>query len=993
MNSFLQPLISHGQLAPRLLALVGCFVGFSGYAIAQSSPPAAAAQASASSATNSFISGRVRNGATGAFLEGAEVSLDGTNLRTFSLSDGSFHFRHVPPGEHLLTVSYAGLEPFKTNVRSSAREDESVAVVLQDSVQVLGAFTVLGQREGNAASINRQKSAANIVNVIATDAYGSVSDGNIGNFLQRTPGVSVVTDAGHVIGIGLRGIPPDQSAVSVDGAIMATAVSGAYASVLGDRAPPIDRLPVDFIKEIEVVKAPTPDIPANGLGGSANLKTKSAFDFNQSVTTYRAGMNKNLYRNTPFKPTGSVTYMNAFGDNRQLGVAVSATYHHASDTRDRVSGQRNTLDGQNTQFRLLDDLNDLKRGGISAKVEYKITPKTVVGADISYSSYTSNFVRYDLTASASSSARVADYNVVSRAQIVAGTTPRTTANLTAGLAPGYTPAFSELLHASVANQSSVATRVGEGYKYGVNFSTEIAGAKVKVRASYNPEKYDRDFIGITSTATGVGLAIDSSNPSRPVIRQTYGPSIFADADFSNYTAQYFRGPDHTEEEMGVAQLDAERPFATHFPLTLKTGLMWSQQHRTATTYRPTWNFVGADGVAGRNAATGRNDDGLPDLREAGLSYGLFNGYYPHFQRLNYGRVETLFRTNPSWFSPSGTSVSTRSPATGITETVTAAYVMGKLQVQSLQVVGGVRAEDTNVSAVGLLNDPRNPTSRVFRSKKGYRSAFPSLHFRYAYNQNFLVRASYSTSMARPSIGQLTATTTVDYGTLSITQGNAGLKPQYSDNYDISLEYYLPPAGVLSLGAFHKEISDYILNTTTIVGSGAGNGFDGNFAGYQLNTTTNAGGAKVTGAEFNYVQSLPFLPMPWRGFSISANYTKLKSEGTYGSGVTVLRNYVPWTANLALSYTWKRFEVRVAGRMQAPYLLNFNADPLARQYSDRGKTVDVNLQYVFRPWLKVYADVTNVFNYAPDVYTANVRSRVIISEAFGTNLNLGISGRF
>jgi outer membrane receptor protein involved in Fe transport len=82
-----------------------------------------------------------------------------------------------------------------------------------------------------------------------------------------------------------------------------------------------------------VTKGNTPDQPADSLGGTVNLVTKSAFDFKQRVLTYRAGLNLNTYRKgevtrqqlAPFNlgrygPTAALTFMDAFGPQRQYGL-------------------------------------------------------------------------------------------------------------------------------------------------------------------------------------------------------------------------------------------------------------------------------------------------------------------------------------------------------------------------------------------------------------------------------------------------------------------------------------------------------------------------------------------------------------------------------------------------------------------------------------------------------------------------------------------------
>jgi outer membrane receptor protein involved in Fe transport len=55
--------------------------------------------------------------------------------------------------------------------------------------------------------------------------------------------------------------------------------------------------------------------------------------------------------------------------------------------------------------------------------------------------------------------------------------------------------------------------------------------------------------------------------------------------------------------------------------------------------------------------------------------------------------------------------------------------------------------------------------------------------------------------------------------------------------------------------------------------------DPTLLGYEISTRTNAGAAKITGVEFNYRQSLTFLPAWAQGLQIFANATKMKLSGT------------------------------------------------------------------------------------------------------------------
>ena len=106
------------------------------------------------------------------------------------------------------------------------------------------------------------------MNVVSTDAFGSVADGNIGNLMVRLPGVAGDFENGEVVGIKIRGTPVEFSALNVDGVRASGAFSGF--NTQGDRGAQSDQIPAEFIKEVQVTKAATPEMPADSIGGSTN---------------------------------------------------------------------------------------------------------------------------------------------------------------------------------------------------------------------------------------------------------------------------------------------------------------------------------------------------------------------------------------------------------------------------------------------------------------------------------------------------------------------------------------------------------------------------------------------------------------------------------------------------------------------------------------------------------------------------------------------------
>ncbi|MEY2879960.1 MAG: hypothetical protein RLZZ15_2340, partial [Verrucomicrobiota bacterium] len=137
------------------------------------------------------VTGQVSNAATSAYLDGAEITVAGA--AAFALTDREGRFElSLPPGPATLVIHYTGLEAKRVPVVVIAGARTTHAVELGAATYKLEAFTVSGPREGSAAAITRQREAANVKNVVASDSFGNVADGNIGDFLQQLPGVTAV---------------------------------------------------------------------------------------------------------------------------------------------------------------------------------------------------------------------------------------------------------------------------------------------------------------------------------------------------------------------------------------------------------------------------------------------------------------------------------------------------------------------------------------------------------------------------------------------------------------------------------------------------------------------------------------------------------------------------------------------------------------------------------------------------------------------------------
>jgi iron complex outermembrane receptor protein len=936
----------------------------------------------------------VRNARTGAFLQGAEVTVDGRATVYHTDRYGRFTLDLGDATASELKVVYPGLSVETVPLAVGADGTTALEVALkatdnEDNVLELERYVVTTEKEGYAASVARQKAAPNVQNVLSMDTYGTVADGNVGNFLQRVAGLSVNKDAGDAVGVMVRGAPPELNSVNLDGVRIAAADSGINQ---GDRSVRIDHLPSEFIKEIEVVKANTADQWADSIGGTVNLVTKSGFDYKNPVLTYQGAYSVNTYRDDlwDWRPQGSVSYLTTLGEQRKVALALSASHNESTHPRDWVQVQRLENDGRVTQARRLDDIVYRVRRGLSSKLEFRLDNDLDLSFGASVNEYKQSSDRNNLNVSDSGGRRVADYSRVSRAQIEAGTQPRDAANATASVAPGFTDTYTEMLHATFVNQRAQGSGETETYKVSGTAQKKFAsGLVVKAGGTFSRSVANSSFNNFAATARGIGMGIDTTDPRHPVFTQTYGRSIGADTDMNYYTGVLNWSYDRVRDEIGTVYADAQQAFHGRIPVNVKTGLAYREQYRFKHNWAPRWNYVGANGVQGPTNAS--NDDNLARFLNPNPSYGLFNGRYDSTREFNFQAIMEDFAKNPSNYAAQPTYSNASVPASEVNEKVFAGYLTGDASFGKLFTTAGVRFESTRIDAIGSYSDPLRPGQPTIRKNGSYNQFFPGVHFKYAVSNELVLRASVTTSYARPSLANVMPSTTVSYSSSigadgTVTQNNPSLKPQFSTNFDLMAEYYFRPSGLVSVGVFRKDIKDFISRERYIADSGE-------WAGYEIVTFRNLGSAKIEGLEIDFNQKLTWVPASFGSITGFANATFLNTSGNYGEGVDDLVNFVPKSFNVGFTHSWKKFTLRAAFNHKSDYLVNYNAVALQAYRNSSDESLDLNLRYRFNSRFEVYADAVNVLNRGSYWYQLGDKSRVLKNEITGMRLTLGFTGRF
>jgi iron complex outermembrane recepter protein len=919
-----------------------------------------------SAASVGHVRGRVRNLHTGAYLEGARIEIAGTGRSVLTGPDGSFRFRDLPAGEISLEVAYTGLAAERVVANVTPGTEQTLDVALRTRTVQMETFRVSELREGNAMAITQQRNAMNVKEVVATDAFGSLRDGNPAELLVLLPGVAGEWVGNDIRAVQIRGFAANLGSVTVDGSKLANAESAGT-----NRTFEWDVMSADHIESLEVVKAPTPDMEADSIGGNINLRTKSAFNSSdRRRITGSAGFTYEHVRGT-LMPNASFAYSEVLGARRNLGLTFNWGYSKHNVPRDgtQLTYPTNTNEPNYIQLlRVFDQENIRERSGGGMKLDYKLSDRTTVHLNV-----LSSFFNEQYDKRAMSRRLVLQTNA---AGIVPGFTDqrvewRNTANTTATQEIINTPKFSRTFQVALGARH-------EFDRWRIDYDATSSDA-----ATYY-DSYGRGGGAISPVLRGVGIILDRMNHDRyyPDITQTSGPDIY---DIANYTTAPLNFRDQRGEDTVLTlQANATREFATAYPLTLKFGAKYRRQERTAFQRNRRFNYLGPDGRA--NSGDEQLDRFLEDRR-----YGMVEGRYPAPRWISVTAMTEALAANPGWFQEDLAFVEGNRLANDreLTESVTAGYAMGNLKLGRLAVLGGLRYELTDIEARANVRNvtPAEAARRAawvgpvttdeslrrlraeyadrITSNADYGKVFPGLHLRYEPRRGLVTRASYSTSIGRPNIASIIPDTDVNHTTQVVSTNNTAIQPQYGDSFNAGLQYYFEPVGVVSANLFHTRISDFIYNATSTIGSGQNNGFDGEFAGYTLSTRANGGSATIKGIELNYQQQLGFLPGLLRHLSVFANYTFLRTRGSYGGSAaaptTKLVGFVPESANGGISFSHVGLDVGMKVNYRGERLAAFSANPGAVRYNESRTSVDLNILYKFNQRYSVFFDWMNIFN--------------------------------
>lgn len=1030
------------------------------------------ALALAQTAGTGVISGQVSNAATQSYLEGAVVEVAGTTHSTTTDREGRFELFGLPPGTATLVVRFTGLDPKRVPVTVTAGGRVKQDIELTSEIYKMEKFTVAGEREGTARAETLQRLAPNVKNVVSSDTFGNIADGNIGDMLQHVVGITADYNGPDVRQISIRGVGSALSSVTMDGAQIASAQSAGTG-----RQFEFETASLNNIESIEVTKAPTPDMDGASIGGTVNLVTKSPFDTKQGrIFTYTAGLaTQPTYAGPveakwkqPFKgfgPSMNFNYSDVLGEKRNIGISLTGTVHSqpAGGALIASSYERRNDPGPafaNSISRYIVNGATRSRIATGGKVVYKWSEQTAISVNMIYNFFhENNDTRYH-TLNSAVTTNAALPNLIATVDAAGNrigggfVKPDYTSTLTQIFANSVQPATPGPGARDVAYFTSRWTNQGGTTSLNVSSNdksgrTYVLAPSVRHRfpgllidygisysdsATYYDVIHEKDKYSARPTGNvfleipNVGFVIDRSKDAKiPTVRQTEGPDW---QNFSNYSRLRLDQTDNRGyDRVYNVNFDLKKELSLTMPTYFKTGFLGKRQTRRLWNNPHRYFYTGPDGIlntADDNVGIGIFNAFPKDRTWDEREYYAERGGVPPW--VDPYKVAAHRRDNPNLWKED-VDLQSRQRLTSdqeIEENIIAAYLMANTRVtRQISILTGVRMEDTRVKGEGPLNfispeeaarraawvGPINDAEQIRRnvaqysgrttSKGDYRFFLPGVHLKYQPTSGFVTRLSWSTGVGRPPFGNIIPNTTVNDAGQSISVTNPNLKPQYARNWDFSGEYYFTPQGMISFGAFHKKISDYIQSDSSqFVSQGQDNGYDGQYAGYRINTTINSGFAQIRGIEFNYQQQLTFLPGWFKGFGIYGNITKLWTKGNNSAFVTgpgssaggTLAGFLDRSGNIGVSYRGYGFDLRLQAVYRGEYLISNSTTPALVTWQLPKTSWTWKSRYAFSSKLSAFVDLENFTSELLDNRYAAYKDRPNFWRTFHTKVVFGITGR-
>jgi hypothetical protein len=254
--------------------------------------------------------------AEGRTLQGAQVTVDPGDESAISDAQGLFTLTALPSGKYTVTIKYKGFTTWTQTVTLSAGQASHIVAALKVATNNEDVQVYAGRQGGEIEAVNRTLTADNIINVLPSDVITSLPNANVADAIGRLPSVTLERDEGEGKYVKVRGTEARLTHTTLDGVTIASPETV--------RQIKLDLIPADLVESVQINKTLQANMEGDGIGGSVDLRTKSAEDRPTIYLESTGGYTPIIGGRPAYQFDGTVG--KRFLDGNRLGALISGSY-------------------------------------------------------------------------------------------------------------------------------------------------------------------------------------------------------------------------------------------------------------------------------------------------------------------------------------------------------------------------------------------------------------------------------------------------------------------------------------------------------------------------------------------------------------------------------------------------------------------------------------------------------------------------------------------
>lgn len=804
------------------------------------------------------IKGKVTDSTTGEPLIGATIQIDGTPKATATDIDGLFAFSGLDENaNYTLTIKYISYKTKKIDGVRAEAQPQAIEIKLTPDEQTLNEVTVTGVARKNTeiAVIQMTKSSPVIVSNVSAQEITKTQDTNAGEVIRRVPGVSLIDDKFVMV----RGLSQRYNNVWING--------GAVPSSEADsRAFSFDLIPSSQIDNMQIVKTPSPEYPADYTGGFITITTKDIPAENTAELSVGGNWN-DITSFSDFKyAKGSGTDFLGFDSGmRGLNGGINSTLNSiAGNGVDLLNNHLNN----DWRVRNMNPVGDLKLSGSLGR-RWKLGDRQL--GMIAAFNYSNEYRKYEDMQN--NLFGVYDAEKDESNYLRYSVDDQYNHNVRLGAMLNFT-----LLSAdgnSKYQLKNIFNQIGNDrytWREGLSAQSDNENSAeyyYRSRTTYNGQITGKHTFALDELDWSASYSYANRNvPDRRryLINDALEPGVMQLTSPNDISREWTK----LDEHIVSAAVNDKHDFKFgSFTPSLKFGAYGEYRTRKYTTRDFIYNW---------NAASNTLPDGF---RQFDLSEMLSDESYFGADRL-YLLEEQHMRNNYKGNNYLG-----------------AGYFAANIPLGNFNIYAGLRYEYDHME---LITNTRDNAESPFSHNYEYNDLFPSVNTTYKINDKHQLRLSYGKTVNRPEFREVSPSVFYDFDLASNVQGNTDLKPCYIQNVDFRYEFYPSKGELISIAAFYKYFDSPIEWTYTVTGGTS-----------LVYSYMNAQRANNYGIELDIRKDLSFIGLP--GFSWSFNGALIKSRVKFEAGSKEedrpMQGQSPYLINTGIFYKNDKLQLDVA----------------------------------------------------------------------------------